>query len=55
MTPKINETRLEDVCLTRTGDDSVIVAWKIKNKNAKVAIFLGENPDASITVCPLPL
>jgi protein-tyrosine phosphatase len=46
MTTEINETRLEDVCLTRTGDDSVTVAWKIKNKNAKVAIFLGENPDA---------
>jgi len=46
MTTEINETRLNDVCLTRTGNDSVNISWKIKNKNAKVAIFMGENPNA---------
>jgi len=46
MTPKINETHLKDVSLTRTGNDSVKIAWKIKNKNSKVAIFIGQNPNA---------
>jgi len=46
MTPKINETHLKDVSLTRTGTDSVKISWKIKNKNSSVAIFLGENPNA---------
>jgi len=43
---KINETHLKDVALTRTGDDSVKISWKIKNKGAKVSIFIGENPNA---------
>ena len=46
MTPKINETHLKDVSLTRTGNDSVKISWKTKNKNSKVAIFIGENPNA---------
>jgi protein-tyrosine phosphatase len=46
MTPKINETHLKDVSLTRTGNDSVKISWKIKNKDAKVSIFIGENPNA---------
>ena len=46
MTPKINETHLKDVSLIRTGNDSAKISWRIKNKNAKVAIFLSENPDA---------
>ena len=46
MTPKINETHLNDVSLTRTGDDSVDISWKIKNKKSEVAIYSGENPDA---------
>ncbi len=46
MTPKINETRLEDISLTRTGDDSVNISWTYNNKDSKVAIFKGEKPDA---------
>jgi len=46
MTPKINETHLEDISLTRTSDESVKISWTLKNKDLKVAIFKGENPDA---------
>ena len=46
MTPKINETHLKDVALTRTGNDSVKISWRTKNKDSKVAIFIGENPSA---------
>jgi len=46
MTPKINETHLKDVSLTRTGNDSVKISWRTKNKDSKVAIFIGENPNA---------
>ena len=46
MTPKINETHLKDVALTRTGNDSVKISWRTKNKDSKVAIFIGENPNA---------
>jgi len=45
MNPKINDTHLEDVSLTRTGNDSVKISWNIKNKKGKVAVFLGENPE----------
>ena len=46
MTSKINETRLEDVLLTRIGSDSVKISWTFKNKDSKVLIFKGETPDA---------
>jgi protein-tyrosine phosphatase len=46
MTDEINETRLDDVCLTRTGDDSVKISWEMRDKTAKVTIFPGESPDA---------
>jgi len=45
MTPKINETRLGDICLTRTGEDSVTISWQPRRKDATVKIFAGEDPD----------
>ena len=45
MTPKINETHLDDICLTRTGDDSVKISWDMRDKTAKVAVFIAEAPD----------
>jgi len=45
MTPKINVTRLGDVLLTRTADDAVMISWKIRQKNQKVAVFLGPASD----------
>ncbi|MEE4264821.1 MAG: tyrosine-protein phosphatase [Desulfobacteraceae bacterium] len=46
MIPEINETHLNDVSLTRTGDDSVDISWKIKNQKSEVTIYSGETPDA---------
>ena len=46
MTTKINETHLKDVSLTRTGKGSLKITWNTKYKNSKVAVFIGENPDA---------
>jgi len=46
MTHEINETRLEDVLLTRTGSDSVNISWTFKNKGSEVVVFKGEKPDA---------
>ena len=46
MTTEINETHLNDVCLTRTGDDSVKISWQMRDKAAQVTIFAGESPDA---------
>ncbi len=45
MTQDINETHIDDVCLTRTRDDSVTISWKRSLKDLKVAIFAGEDPD----------
>ena len=45
MTNEINETQLDDVCLTRTGDDSVKISWTMRDKTAKVTVFAGESPD----------
>jgi len=42
----INETRLEDVALTRTGKDAVKLSWTIRDQDATVAIYKGEKPDA---------
>jgi protein-tyrosine phosphatase len=46
MTQDINETCLDDVCLTRTGDDSVRISWQMGDKTAKVKVFAGDSPDA---------
>jgi protein-tyrosine phosphatase len=46
MTQDINETHLDDVCLSRTGDDSVKISWEMRDKTAKVTVFAGESPDA---------
>jgi protein-tyrosine phosphatase len=45
MTNEINETRIDDVCLTRTGGDSVTISWQPRRKDAQVKIFAGEDPD----------
>jgi protein-tyrosine phosphatase len=45
MTPKINETHLDDVCLARTGDDSVTISWKPGRKDSRVTVFAGEDPE----------
>ena len=45
MTNETNETHLDDICLTRTGDDSVKISWEMRDKTAKVTVFAGESPD----------
>jgi len=45
MTPEINVTRIGDLCLTRTGDDSVRISWKIRGKILKIAIFSRQPAD----------
>ena len=45
MTPEIDVTRLGDLSLTRTGDDSVRISWKIRGKILKIAIFSRRSPD----------
>ena len=42
---KINETRVGNITLERTGDDSVTISWQPRRKDAKVKIFAGEDPD----------
>jgi len=46
MTPKINETHLEDVFLSRTGKGSVKISWKFDHQDARVAVFAGQSPEA---------
>ena len=45
MTPEINETRLDDLSLTRTGNDSVRISWKIRGKTVEIAIFSRQSAD----------
>jgi len=45
MTPDINETRLDDLSLTRTGNDSVRISWKIRAKTVEIAIFSRQSAD----------
>ncbi len=45
MTPEINLTRLGDLSLTRTGNDSVRISWKIRGKILKIAIFSRQPAD----------
>jgi protein-tyrosine phosphatase len=45
MAPEINVTRLGDLCLTRTGDDSVRISWKIRGKILKITIFSRRSAD----------
>ena len=44
MTPEINVTRLGDLSLTRTGNDSVKISWKISGKILDIAIFSRQSP-----------
>ncbi len=45
MNQDINKTYIDDVCLTRTGDDSVRISWQSRDRVDKVTIFKGEDPD----------
>jgi protein-tyrosine phosphatase len=42
---KLNETRLKDVALIRTGDDAVEISWNFNEKPGEVAVFAGESAD----------
>jgi protein-tyrosine phosphatase len=46
MTPENNVTRLGDLSLTRTGNDSVKISWKIRDKILKIALFSRQSPVA---------
>jgi len=45
MTPEINVTRLDDLSLTRTGNDSVRISWKIRGKILEIAILSRQSSD----------
>jgi protein-tyrosine phosphatase len=45
MTLKLNEIRLKNVTLIRTGDDSVEISWNFSETPREVAVFAGEAPD----------
>ncbi len=45
MTNEINETHLDDICLTRIGDDSVKISWEMRDTATKVTVFASESPD----------
>jgi protein-tyrosine phosphatase len=45
MTPKINETQLKNVTLTRTGKDSVKLSWKLRDNLDSITVFAGVSPD----------
>jgi len=44
MTAKLNETRLENTALIRTGHDSVEISWNFKGNPGQVAVFAGDSP-----------
>jgi protein-tyrosine phosphatase len=41
---KLNETRLKNVTLVRTGHDSVEISWNFTKKPREVAVFVGKSP-----------
>jgi len=45
MTLKLNETRLKNVTLIRTGDDALEISWNVDKKAREVAVFAGKSPD----------
>jgi len=45
MTLKLNETRLKNVTLIRTGDEAVEISWNFGKKLREVAVFVGKSPD----------
>ena len=45
MTPEINVTRLGDLSLTRTGKDSVKIAWNVRGRILKIAVFSKQSTD----------
>lgn len=42
----INETRVGDVLLVRTGDDSVTISWEPAGQDTEVVVYQGEKPDS---------
>lgn len=45
MTIKLNETRLRNAALIRTGDDSVEISWNFSENPREVVVFAGDSPD----------
>jgi protein-tyrosine phosphatase len=45
MAPSINETRLKNISLIRTGDDSVEISWNFNDKPREFVVYAGESPD----------
>ncbi len=45
MASSINETRLKNISLIRTGDDSVEISWHFKDKPREFAVYAGQSPD----------
>ena len=45
MTLKKNQTRLKNVTLVRTGDDSVEISWNVSDKLREFTVYAGESPD----------
>ncbi len=45
MAPKINETRLKNVSLIRTSDDSVEISLNLSEKSQGFMVYAGESPD----------
>ena len=44
MTIKLNETRLKNAALIKTGDDSVKISWNSSENLGEVAVFVGDSP-----------
>lgn len=47
MTPEIHVTRIGDLSLTQTGNDSVRISWKLRGKILKITIFSRQSSDES--------
>jgi protein-tyrosine phosphatase len=45
MTPSINDTRLKNISLIRTGGDSVEISWDRNDKPREFVVYAGESPD----------
>ena len=45
MTAETNVTRLGNLTLTQSGDDSVRISWNLRGKIVKIAIFSRPSPD----------
>jgi len=45
MAPCINETRLKDISLVRTAEDSIEIAWNFDDRPRNFVVYAGESPD----------